>query len=103
MYMRSLPTILEFDWDEGNLDKSYEKHGVSPKESEEAFISEDLYVQPDKQHSQTEERFIAVGKTLAGKHLFITFTLRGEKTRIISARHMHRKEIDKYEKIKKNP
>lgn len=92
----------EFEWDEGNIDKSYQKHGTTPKEAEEIFVSEDIYVQPDKQHSQDEIRFIAVGKTRGEKHLFVVFTLRGDKIRIISARKMHKKEVRKYEEVKKN-
>lgn len=100
--MRKVPKILEFEWDEGNLDKSYEKHRVTTKEAEEIFISEELYVQKDIKHSQIEERFIAFGKSLLGKYLFIVFTMRNDKIRIISARRMQRKEVTKYEKAKKD-
>ena len=92
----------EFEWDEGNIDKSHEKHGITPKEAEELFVSEDLYVQPDTQHSQDEERFIAVGIIRGEKHLFVVFALRGDKIRIISARKMHKQEVKKYEEVKKN-
>jgi len=97
-----LPKILAFEWDEGNIDKSYEKHGISPKEAEEVFVSEELFVLPDKKHSKAEKRHIALGKTQEGKNLFVVFTLKGKKIRIISARRMHRKEVLRYEKTKKN-
>ncbi|MBU0998040.1 BrnT family toxin [Patescibacteria group bacterium] len=97
-----LPKILAFEWDGGNLDKSYEKHGISPKETEEVFVSEELFVLPDNKHSQTEKRHIALGKTQEGKRLFVIFTLRGKKVRIVSARKMHKKEVEKYEKAKKS-
>jgi uncharacterized DUF497 family protein len=97
-----LPKILAFEWDEGNVDRSYEKHGILPKEAEEVFISEELYVLPDKKHSITEKRHIALGKTQEGKNLFVVFTLKDKKIRIISARRMHRKEVLKYEKAKKH-
>jgi uncharacterized protein len=45
---------------------------------------------------------IAVGRTLAGRALFVAFTFRmkGEAVfiRPVSARYMHRKEIEAYEK-----
>lgn len=97
-----LPRIIAFEWDEGNIEKSYQKHGISAKEAEEIFISEELYVLPDKRHSKTEKRHIALGRTQEGKNLIVIFTLRGKKIRIISARRMHKKEVEKYEKAKRN-
>ena len=97
-----LPKTLSFEWDGYNIGKSHQKHGVSPKEAEEIFVSEELFVLSDRRHSQTEKRHIALGKTQEGKNLFVIFTLRGRKVRIISARRMHKKEVVKYEKAKKN-
>ena len=47
-----------FQWDKGNIDKSYKKHKISPNESEEVFLDEDLKVIKDFKDSQKEERFI---------------------------------------------
>ena len=96
------PKILVFEWDGGNLDKSYEKHGVTPKEAEEIFVSEELFVLPDIKHSKSEKRFIALGVTQDDKNLFVIFTPRKGKIRIVSARRMHKKEVVKYEKAKKD-
>lgn len=93
---------IGFDWDEGNLDKSRRKHGVTPEEAESVFLDENSLVFPDKPHSETEARLIVVGKSDKNRNLFIVFTLRREKVRIISARRMHKKEVEKYGKIKKN-
>lgn len=94
--------VIEFEWDKWNLDKNYFKHGVKPKETEEVFVDEWSFVVPDAKHSQKEERFIMVGKTLDKANLFIAFVFRGKKVRVISARKMHRKEVLKYEKIKES-
>jgi len=94
--------VIEFEWDKWNLDKSYAKHGITPKETEEVFVDEGSFVLPDVKHSQKEERFIIVGRTLEKLNLFIIFAFRGKKIRIISARRMHRKEVLKYEKLKEN-
>lgn len=55
---------------------------------------------PDIDHSGTETRFLAIGKANA-RHVFVAFTLReidGETfIRPVSARYMHKKEIDHYE------
>ena len=102
MQIRSKSKVLRFEWDKWNLDKSYIKHGILPKEAEEIFIDSESIVLPDVEHSQKEERFIIIGKTLSKSNLFIVFTFRGQKVRIISARKMHKKEVERYEKIKKN-
>jgi uncharacterized protein len=94
--------VVEFEWDKWNLDKSYFKHGVTPKETEEVFVDEWSFVLPDIEHSQKEERFIIVGKTLESKNLFIAFAVRRKKIRVISARRMHREEVLRYEKLKEN-
>lgn len=93
---------VAFDWDEGNLDKSYKKHGVTPVTIEEIFADENLGIVPDVKHSDQEKRLIALGKTESGKNLFVVFTMRGTKIRVISARRMHQREVDKYEKAKKH-
>jgi uncharacterized DUF497 family protein len=61
-----------------------------------------LAVFPDPAHSHHEERFKAIGKSDAGRHIFVVFTLRWRQgTRLIrpiTARYMHRKEVEHYEK-----
>ena len=91
--------VAGFDWDDGNLEKC-RKHGVSIGEIE-ALLSSDPHVAPDLEHSAEEDRFIAVGRTAAGRPLFVAFMFRmkdGERlVRPVSARYMHRKEIERYE------
>jgi uncharacterized DUF497 family protein len=80
------------------LDKSYQKHGISPEESEEVFLDENLKVLPDFKYSEKEKRLIALGKTFKGKILFVVFTIRRKKIRVISARSVNKKERRYYEK-----
>ena len=88
-----------FDWDEGNLRKC-QKHGVSVASIEDLF-SRPVMMIPDTAHSHAEKRFWAIGEA-ENRHVFVAFTIRkkdGENfLRPISARYMHRKEIDWYEK-----
>jgi uncharacterized protein len=91
-----------FEWDKGNLDKSLEKHGISPNEAEEAFNNDPLLLNRDLKHSGGEMRYIALGKTDVRKMLFISFTIRKKKVRIISARKMNKKERAIYEKAEKD-
>lgn len=102
--MKDPEVSREFEWDKGNLDKSYQKHAITPRESEEIFLDENLRVVPDIKHQEKEPRFAALGKTLEAKVLSVIFTMRGEKIRVISARPANRKERSIYEeKVKKNP
>jgi uncharacterized DUF497 family protein len=86
-----------FDWDEGNLFKNREKHGVSASECEQVFFNRPLVAMPDSTHSAGESRFHALGQSDAGRHLFIVFTVRNDLIRVISARDMSRKERQAYE------
>ena len=88
------------DWDEGNREKCL-KHGVSLGEIE-ALFSGSIAIRPDLAHSTSETRFLGIGLTAAGRHVFIAFTVRqrdgANYIRPISARYMHRKEVEQYEK-----
>lgn len=88
-----------FDWDEGNRDKC-QQHGVSIEEIE-ALFSRVIHVFPDVRHSEKETRYLAIGTTASGRHVFLAFTLRyhgsGRLIRAISARYMHDKEVKHYE------
>lgn len=95
-----------FDWDEGNSEKSLNKHGISRVEIE-YFFKKTLWIGPDFKHSAAEERFLSIGKNINGRYMFVAFTIRkkgGRRLiRPISARYMHSKEIKKYEEeIEKN-
>jgi len=92
----------KFDWNKGNQEKNLIKHKVSYKESEEVFFNKPLRIFPDKKHSKTEVRLVALGKTDKKRKLTIIFTLRNKKIRIISAREMSRKERKTYEKKQKH-
>jgi uncharacterized DUF497 family protein len=89
-----------FEWDQGNL-AHCRKHGVSRPEIESIFDRR-LVILPDEGHSQSEKRFKAIGRTRLGRRTFIVFTIRehGGRRHIrpISARYMHRQEIESYEK-----
>ena len=92
--------VAGFDWDGGNREKCL-KHGVSVADIE-FVLTNDPRVAPDPAHSDEEERFIGIGRTAEDKAIFVAFTFRlkgGERLiRPISARYMHKKEIQAYEK-----
>lgn len=100
--MIDLSKITGFEWNKGNIDKSYRKHGITPNESEEIFLDESIAIERDIRHEEVEDRYIGIGKTLHGKLLFIVFTLRNNALRVISARRANKKERRLYEKAKEN-
>lgn len=91
--------IAGFNWDSGNLQKC-RKHGVSRAEIEFVF-QHNPRIAPDLKHSDKETRYLAIGRSSAGRALFVAFTLRhiGGKVYIrpISTRYMHQKEVKSYE------
>jgi uncharacterized DUF497 family protein len=92
--------IAGFEWDRANHAKC-RKHGVSAEEIESLFLRP-VMILPDKAHSLTESRLKAIGKTRAGRRVFLVFTIREKQgkryIRPISARYMHRKEVEHYGK-----
>lgn len=94
--MKILPEPISFEWDEGNTDKNLIRHNVTNQESEEVFSNKPLLVNEDKEHSKYELRFQALGRTNKNRLLFVSFTIRNKKVRMISARDMSKKERSEY-------
>jgi uncharacterized DUF497 family protein len=90
-------SCTEFQWDEGNNQKNFLKHGVTQSECEEVFFNSPLLVADDKEHSQNEIRYYVLGQTDASRLLFVVFTVRGAALRVISARDMSSKEKRSYQ------
>lgn len=92
-----LEQCRDFNWDQGNLHKNRDRHGVEFWECEEVFFNRPLLLSFDNRHSAEEARYFCLGKTDAGRRLFIVFTVRDLLVRVISARDMSRKERREYE------
>ena len=90
--------VAGFDWDSGNWPKCG-KHGVTKEEIEEIFQTSPG-IMPDPHPD--EPRMRAIGRTTVGRYVFLVFMFRlldGQTfIRPISARYMHQREIDHYEK-----
>lgn len=95
--MRVDKKVFEFEWNRGNIGKN-KKHNVEDKEAEEVFLDDRKVILKDLLHSGKEERFIILGKTKKGRLLYLVFTKRRNKIRIISARDISKKEVHLYEK-----
>ena len=96
--MLDIQSIDGFDWDQGKIDKNWERHRVSNPECEELFFNLPLLLADDRKHSQEESRYYALGQTNANRRLFLAFTVRENKIRVVSARDMSKKEREAYAK-----
>ena len=85
-------TLVGFDWDTGNKEKNWEKHQVDYRECEEVFFNKPLLISEDVKHSLQEQRYYVLGQSDAERALFLVFTIRNNKIRIISARDQSKKE-----------
>jgi uncharacterized protein len=93
--------VSRYVWDAGNLEKC-QTHGVTIAEIEHV-LDGDPFIVPDYEHSDLEDRNFAIGLNRSGRPVFVVFTIRilGERevVRPLSARYMHRKEIERYDRL----
>ena len=90
--------IEGFEWDVGNLEH-VKKHHVEAEECEQVFKNRPLLISPDVEHSKTETRFKVLGKSNVGRFIFLSFTIRNKKIRVVSARDQNRIERQDIAKI----
>ena len=95
---KALAKCTGFEWDQGNITKNWDQHDVSTGECEQIFFNKPLIVKSDKEHSKFENRYYALGRTNMSRFLFLVFTIRNEKIRVISTRDMTEAEIERYQK-----
>jgi len=91
--MVDLSSVEGFEWDDGNQLKNWIKHQVAASECEQVFFNLPLMLANDPEHSQDESRYYVLGQTNNKRRLFISFTVRNNKIRVISARPMSRRSV----------
>ena len=84
----------DFDWDEANIEH-VARHDVEPQEAEEALLDTGR-VGTDAYNARGETRWAALGSTETGRVLFVVFTRRAEKIRVVAARDAEEKEKRRY-------
>lgn len=75
---------LQFEWDSEKAAINIRKHGVSFEVAANVFYDEKRIEIFDEMHSIEEDRYITIGS--ANDILFVVYTERSPKIRIISAR-----------------
>jgi uncharacterized protein len=78
--------MSRFEWDDAKAQTNQQKHGVSFSEAATVFADPLAAIFPDPDHSLEETREIMVGYSNRNRILLVSFTERGDKIRIISAR-----------------
>ena len=78
--------MIQFEWDNEKAKQNHRKHGVSFEEAASVFYDPLSATFNDPDHSIGELRFITVGYSSQERLLVISYTERGHKIRIISAR-----------------
>jgi len=89
--------VVNFEWDPGKARQNRRKHRVSFQEAATVFGDPLAVTYPDPDHSVSEQRFITVGMSGAGRVLMLAHLDRNENIRIISARKTTRRERKHYE------
>jgi len=89
--------VLIFEWDAQKARDNEQKHHVSFPEASEVFDDDHSSSVPDPDHSADEDRFLIFGISKQGRHLVVSYTERGERIRLISARQMTSRERRAYE------
>ena len=73
-----------FEWDEEKNAINKQKHKISFETAAHVFDDPEYIEMYDFEHSVDEDRFIAIGRV--GDIIFVVFTERRDKIRLISAR-----------------
>lgn len=88
---------IQFEWDPAKAARNERKHGVRFEDAASAFLDPQAITIPDPMHSEREDRFVLVGRTLKHTLVVVVHFERNERIRIISARRATRSEAHQYE------
>jgi uncharacterized protein len=88
---------VNFEWDPAKARKNWRKHRVSFHEAATVFGDALAVTYDDPDHSDSEERFVTMGMSSAGRVLVVAHAERNENIRIISARRASKGEQKDYE------
>ena len=89
--------MIDFEWDITKAKTNLRKHRVAFSEATTVLRDRLSITIHDPDHSVIEDRYITIGASIAGRLLMVAHTDWGERTRIISARELTRKERKEYE------
>ena len=88
---------MEFEWDPEKAEENLRSHGVAFTEAQTVFGDPLEVTIPDPDHSDGELRFLSLGRSEADRLLVVSYTERGSRVRVISAREATPRERRDYE------
>ena len=88
---------MDFEWQFSKAEANVRKHDVDFVEASTLFADPLARIFHDPDHSADESREIIVGHSMGQRLLIVSFTERGGRVRIISARAATRRERHDYE------
>jgi hypothetical protein len=94
------------EWDPVKAKQNLRKHGISFEWAAELFLDPLAVSIFDEEHSETEERWVSIGRDRHGRvvvlvHTFSEVSAQEWKVRIISARKATKREAKQYEGIER--
>ena len=89
--------MLVFEWDAEKARANEQDHEVTFAEASEVFDDDHSSSAPDPDHSLDESRYLIFGVSRGGRYLVVSYTERGDRIRLISARAMAPRERRAYE------
>jgi len=87
---------LDFEWHKAKAEANFRRHGVSFDLATTVFRDPFAVERLDDREEHGEERFVIIGMAEGRVLLFVAYTERDERIRIISARRATRYEQDDY-------
>ena len=87
---------LEFEWHAAKAEANLQNHGVSFDLAKEVFRDPFAIERLDDREDYGEERFVIIGMAQGHGPLFVAYTEREARIRIISARRATEHEQDDY-------
>jgi len=100
---RSMAAFLyEFEWDPVKAQANFSKHGLDFRQAATVFMGPLALTIPDEEHSETEARWITLGKDRMGRYVTVVHTFESladdrARVRLISARRPTKSEVHDYE------
>lgn len=76
---------MEFEWDPEKAKSNFEKHGIDFRDAARLFTDPCRLEEFDAASSNDEDRYIVIG-AVEGRILYLVYTYREDRIRLISAR-----------------
>ena len=94
--------LYEFEWDPVKAKTNFSKHEVDFERAAQVFRDPLALTIPDEEHSESEVRWITLGKDARGQYLLVVHTFEqltdtSGRIRMISARRPTSAEVRAYE------